>query len=276
MAVPYVPTRRWLFLVAATVAVVGLLPTTSAGATSSLPHVIASTGDSITRAFDVGWCCILRDAPEYSWSTGTSVDSHYVRLTRFDPKIVGNAYNDARSGAKMSELATQLSQAAGQRADYVTVLMGANDVCTSTVSTMTATATFEAQFRAALSQFTQARPRARIFVSSIPNVYRLWEVLHTNFAATLAWSTFGICQSMLSSSNTDTERAQVLAQEGADNDTLARICAQFTQCRWDGYATYNTTFYASDISPVDYFHPSSQGQNKLASVTWAASYWPTS
>ena len=28
------------------------------------PNSMASTGDSITRAFDVGWCCTLADAPQ--------------------------------------------------------------------------------------------------------------------------------------------------------------------------------------------------------------------
>jgi hypothetical protein len=28
------------------------------------------------------------------------------------------------------------------------------------------------------------------------------------------------------------------------------------------------------VSTVDYFHPSIKGQNRLASVTWAAGYWP--
>jgi hypothetical protein len=41
-------------------------------------------------------------------------------------------------------------------------------------------------------------------------------------------------------------------------------------------STFNTAFSSSDVSTVDYFHPSVQGQDKLASVTWAASYWATS
>lgn len=254
----------------------GWAPAQPAQASPSLPRVMASTGDSITRAFDVGWCCVLQDAPRYSWSTGTSVNSHYLRLSRFDPKIVGHAYNDARSGARMNALAGQLSAAASQRADYVTILMGANDVCTSSPATMTPTATFKSQFAAAMTQFTQARPNARVFVSSIPNIYQLWAVLHTNWLATTAWSTFNICQSMLSSSNTETERQQVLAQEMADNAALAEVCAQFTQCRWDRNATFNFAFSASDVSTVDYFHPSVQGQSRLAAVTWAAGYWPSS
>jgi hypothetical protein len=33
-------------------------------------------------------------------------------------------------------------------------------------------------------------------------------------------------------------------------------------------------FTTSDVSTVDYFHPSVTGQKHLAGETWAASYWP--
>jgi hypothetical protein len=78
---------------------------------------------------------------------------------------------------------------------------------------------------------------------------------------------------MLSSSNTETQRQQVLAQERADNDALAQVCQSYRQCRWDGYAVFNYAFTTSDVSSVDYFHPSATGQAHLAAVTWAASYF---
>jgi len=238
---------------------------------------MAATGDSITRAFDVGWCCLLQDSPSRSWSTGwdSSVNSHYRRLLTVDPALAGHNYNDARSGARMVELASQVSKAAGQRVDYLTILMGANDVCTSSSTTMTPTAVFAAQFTAAMDAFTTARPKARVFVSSIPNIYRLWQLFHSNWYVTTVWSAFNICQSMLSTSNTEDQRQQVLAQEIADNGVLAQVCARYQQCRFDGNAVFNTQFSTSDVSTVDFFHPSVSGQNHLAAVTWAASYWPT-
>lgn len=247
------------------------------GTTVALPSSMAAVGDSITRAFDVSGSCFLSDCPAYSWSTGTatSVDSQYQRLLAANRKITGHAYNDAVTGAKMSALDGQLGQAAGQGAQYVTVLMGANDVCTSSASTMTSTATFQAELEQALTDFTAADPTAKVFVSSIPNVYQLWSLLHTDSRAQATWSTFGICQSMLSSSNTETQRQAVVTQETADNDVLASVCAQFAQCKWDNLATYNTAFTTTDVSTVDYFHPSVAGQAKLAGVSWAAGYWPT-
>jgi hypothetical protein len=61
----------------------------------------------------------------------------------------------------------------------------------------------------------------------------------------------------------------------AYNDAIATVCTtKFAQsCRWDNYATYNVKFTASDVSTVDYFHPSVAGQAKLAATSWSASYW---
>lgn len=246
----------------------------------ALPNSMASTGDSITRAYDsTSSGCFLSDCPQYSWSTGTagtsSVNSHYLRILAANNAIRGNVYNDAKTGAQMVALDGQLKTAASQGVQYATVLMGANDVCTSSISTMTPTATFQSEFQTALTDFFAADPNAHVFVSSIPNIYQLWSLEHTNSTAEFEWQSFGICQSMLSSSNTEADRQAVVSQEQADNNALATVCAQFANCKWDNLATYNYAFKTSDISTIDYFHPSISGQNSLAGVTWGASYWPT-
>ena len=241
---------------------------------------MASTGDSVTRAYDsTSSGCFLSDCPQYSWSTGTagttSVNSHYLRILAANNRIRGNAYDDAKTGAKMGALDGQLTTAASQRVQYATVLMGANDICTSSISTMTPTATFQKQFHAALTDFFAADPNAHVSVNSIPNIYQLWSLEHTNPRAEAEWQWFGICRSMLSSSNTAADRQTVLAREQADNNALATVCNQFANCKWDNLATYNYAFKTSDISTIDYFHPSVSGQNTLAGITWGASYWPT-
>jgi len=273
--------RRTLCLLLALLLPLLLLdsPTSAAAPSPSfarpLPRVMASTGDSITRAFNVDWCCVLQDAPARSWSTGSSatVLSHYRRLLVLDARLAGHAHNNAVSGARMSDLPRQMRLAAEQGADYVTVEMGANDLCRSSIAAITPTADFEDQFRTALATFVQARPKAKVLVASIPDLYRLWQLFHEDPLAQLVWSTFGVCPSMLSASNSEAERQAVATHEDALNATLAEVCAQFTQCRWDGNAVHDTPFARSDVSPVDYFHPSTAGQNRLAAVTWAAGYW---
>jgi lysophospholipase L1-like esterase len=239
---------------------------------------MATLGDSITRAYDV--CCSYSDHPGQSWSTGGAwydgISSHYERIKRRNSAITGRAYNLAATGAKMSAAPAQARAAAAQHVAYVTVLLGANDLCTSSPSTMTSTDTFRTQLPQAMAILKQQLPRARIFVSSIPDIYQLWKVLHTNRVARTVWATAGICPSMLGAARTEAQRQQVVTREVAFNKILAEGCQQYgANCRWDGGATYNYRFSASQVSVLDFFHPDLDGQAALARVTWAASWWPT-
>jgi hypothetical protein len=113
-----------------------------------------------------------------------------------------------------------------------------------------------------------------VFVSSIPNIYNLWSVLHRNFLAQTVWAAAKICQSMLAVTNTDSDRQKVAAHEVELNTALQTTCATYSAfCKWDNLATYHTSFSSSQVSTLDYFHPNKSGQATLANVTWAASYW---
>jgi lysophospholipase L1-like esterase len=270
--------RRLMIALLAASMLVGLATPMPAAAAPALPNSMAALGDSITRAYDV--CCSYSDHPGQSWSTGGAwydgISSHYERIKRRNNAITGRAYNHAVSGAKMSAAPAQARAAAAQQVGYVTVLLGANDLCTASPSTMTATDTFNTQFHQAMATLKQQLPRARIFVSSIPDIYQLWKVLHTNRVARTVWAAAGICPSMLGATRTEAQRQQVVAREVAFNKILAEGCHQYgANCRWDGGATYNYKFSASQVSVLDFFHPDLDGQAALATVTWAASWWPT-
>jgi lysophospholipase L1-like esterase len=257
---------------------VGLVAPGSAAASPALPNSMAALGDSITRAYDV--CCSYSDHPGQSWSTGGAwydgISSHYERIKRQNSAIAGHAYNNAVTGAKMAAAQAQASAAVTQHAAYVTVLLGANDLCTSSPSTMTSTDTFNTQFSQAMATLRQQLPQARVFVSSIPDIYQLWKVLHTNRVARIVWATAHICPAMLGAARTEAERQRVVAREVAFNQILADTCEQYgANCRWDGGATYNYKFSASQVSVLDFFHPDLDGQAALARVTWTASWWPT-
>ena len=260
----------------ALVAVIALIAVPAAHAAA--PSSMASTGDSITRAFNTGGFPYI-DAPSNSWSTGssTTVNSHYRRLLALNPAIAGRAYNDAVSGADMADLNGQAQRAVSQGVEYVTVLMGANDVCASSEAAMTPVATFRTQFETAMATLTTGLPAARIYVVSIPDVYRLWEVYRTSVTAWLVWSSAGICQSLLANpwsySSADVARRARVRQRNVDYNTqLAEVCAAFVTCRFDGNAVFNTAFARSDVTTRDYFHPSLAGQAKLAAASWAAGY----
>jgi lysophospholipase L1-like esterase len=237
---------------------------------------MAAIGDSITVATNV--CCWYGNHPRNSWSTGWArfdgIRSHYERIRAVNGSIEGRNFNDATRGAKMASAPGQAATAVSQRAHYITILMGANDACTSSRSSMTSVADFRTQFQQTMNTLATGLPRARIFVASVPNVYRLWQIYHDSSLARFVWRTSRICQSMLSESNTETDRQAVLTRIRAFNDALAEVCSQYSTCRFDGRAVFAFPFTRSHVSKLDFFHPNRAGQANLASVTWARSWWP--
>ncbi len=278
------------------------------------PEAMAALGDSITRAFnseiDPPTCPTgpSLDCPKNSWSTGTNpaVNSQFLRIAAIDPG--GRqpvAYNDAVSGARASGLDAQAQTAASQNADYVTIEIGANDACRSTIAAQTPTATFRSQVETAVGDLVQADPKVFIEILSIPDINRL----HTLFTsppdrnALTRWSAFNVCQALLanplSPAQADVDRraafrAQVIAYNGA----LADVCAEFKRCLFDNDAVFNSSFTTADVATVtntggldippfnlipifgdgypnstaDYFHPSLSGQAKLAETSWNATF----
>lgn len=237
------------------------------------PRSMAALGDSISRAFAV--CCQSDEQPHRSWSTGTSrsggVNSHYQRLHALRPGITG--HNHAVSGAKADDLPRQAGAAVAQKAGYVTILIGANDLCASSASAMTSPEAFEADITSSLAVLQRDLPRSRVLLSSIPDIYHLWSVLQGTESAGKAWASANICPSMLSESNTEAERQLVVQRLLAFNRILAEACSRFANCRWDGGAVYGYKFPASAVSTLDFFHPGLGGQAALADLTWNASYW---
>jgi lysophospholipase L1-like esterase len=242
---------------------------------------MAALGDSITQA--IMTCSSLSSCASNSWSTGStaSVGSHYLRLKASGAKKLV-AYNNAVSGALSGALNAQAQQAVSQQAQYVTIEIGANDACTSTVTAMTPTETFRQNVQAALTTLaTTPGGPPRVFVASVPNLYRLWEVNYLNSSARFTWGLLSICQSMLANPSStvqaDADRRAAVQQRVTEyNTALAELCAiAANNCRYDGGAVAGTVFVAADISTRDYFHPSLAGQTKLATVTWPTTQWVT-
>ncbi len=248
-------------------------------AVTGYPSSMAALGDSITRGYDADGAYPPGERLQYSWATGTSatVDSWYLRLLAANPAISGNAFNDALTGATMADLPGQATAAVTQQAQEVVILMGANDVCTSTPAEMTTVADFRSQLTTAMTTLTRSLPDARIEVLSLPNVYQLWSVLKGNATARLVWGLAGICQSMLANPSSTapadvTRRAAVLKRERQLDAQLRKVCGRYVHCRFDGDTLFDYAFTASDANTLDYFHPSIQGQTTLSSNEWAASF----
>ncbi|OJF11237.1 lysophospholipase L1-like esterase [Couchioplanes caeruleus] len=237
------------------------------------PSSMAALGDSITAG--TASCAVYVGCSRNSWSTGSAeaVDSHYRRLLETDPALKGRARNFAVPGAQAADLPAQAASAVDAGSAYVTILIGANDVCAGGVDDMTSVRTFRSHVDKAFGRLKRGLPESRILVASIPDVYRLWELGHDDAKAVQAWRR-GVCPAMLANATStadadDDRRRRVDERIDAYNDQLAQACEAYgRRCRWDGGAAHGVRFSLDLVSKADYFHPNVAGQNRLADVTY--------
>ncbi len=238
---------------------------------------MAVIGDSITQGVNLGRDS-LGAAPEHSWAAGASDDSvrsHFERLVEADAPIGPRVFNNSVSGSTMADAPGMADAAVLQEVDYVVILVGANDVCAPTVAGMTLAADFESQFTATMQRLTTGLPDAGIYVVSIPDIHRLWELLREDLAASTVWASGGICPSMLSPLNSDSDREVARERNIEFNAILERGCGLHPQCRFDDNALFEEAFSANEVSDLDYFHPSEAGQAKIADISWERGFWPS-
>jgi lysophospholipase L1-like esterase len=240
---------------------------------------MAAIGDSITQASNADLFRFGGSNPGQSWSTGDDatdpIVSHHERLTALRGGAAGPHANFAVSGRTMADAPRQAAQAVEHGADYVTLLLGANDVCAPSAAEMTAPPAFEASFRQAMAILVGGLPGVRVYVASIPDIHQLWSLHQGHLLARLIWEWFNICPPMLAGSNTEADRQLARARNVELNAVLGRVCAEFTECRFDGNRVFDHRVTAAEVSIVDFFHPSIEGLRNLAQLTWETGYWPT-
>jgi lysophospholipase L1-like esterase len=252
------------------------------------PASVAVVGDSISagtgadgggQAGSAG-----QERPRNSWATGDwpGLDSVYQRVAALRPGEETLAFNLSENGRRSQDILGQV-QGSPEDIGYILIQIGGNDLCRPTVADMTPTTEYRANVEAALDWIEEHRPDALVQINSVPDIYRLWEIRRTNFVAVLFWG-LGIipCQSLLASptstSAANMARRQAVRERGLEyNDELRDLCDAYIRCRYDDDATWlfsndPATFVNSDISMQDHFHPSYQGQGKLAEVSWLAGF----
>lgn len=253
-------------------------PGSGSSTAPAIPSRMAAVGDSLSIGTNLNLTCAILPSTclPYSWTTGTatSVDSHYLRLRDHSRRITSR--NAAYSGATMATLDAQLRSVVADDYDpgYITVLIGANDLCGTSLTPVDA---FRAHFTTALTNLYLASPTSSVFVGSIPDLHRLWLLFKDDPRAQSTWAAYGVCPLMLAPG---VDQAPVIERQAQYHQVLADVCASFNtaaepfRCRFDGLAIYSAGFVASDVSTIDYFHPSQAGLTKLAAISWSASYWP--
>ena len=253
------------------------------------------------------------------WSTGYHPNDIVFSLNeRFNdacPTIYheNNAARDATfnhsvSGAVMADFAKQANEVVfaaivtpSSKAGMVTILLGNNDVCASSLNSMTDPVLFEAQYRAGLDILaaSDATKNAYIHVSSIPAIYWLWNAKRSDWwCRVIAWP-FVPCENLLSNPDNDCgsgnshldpdtihpdddsncKRRKLFHQKIRDiyNPILREVLQEYIENGRLSNAyfldIFDIQFGAEHINDGDCFHPSVEGHALLAEEQWGRSLW---
>lgn len=235
------------------------------------PSSLAAIGDSITRAFDA--CEVLADCPEMSWATGSDAAVSSLAHRLLGGGADSGAWNLAESGARASDLPDQARRAAAREPDLVTVLIGANDACRSTVRAMTPVADFRADVAEAMEIVRAELPETQFYIASVPDLMRLWSEGSSYATARTIWNVADICPSMLGepmarTAEADERREEVRTRVQEYNAALRELCTADALCRHDAGAVFDYPFTPAELSDWDWFHPSREGQSTLAALAY--------
>lgn len=220
-------------------------------------------GDSISLG--VNACGEPGECTTASWAMGSdgAVDSLATRIGHERGRRPSVA-NGAVSGGTVATLAQTVHGVVAAKPQLVTILIGANDACTPSVTTMTSAAEFRRDFGQVLDAVLDALPHARVLALSVPDLYHLAQLGRSTPRIAATWSQLGICGSL--AQNPDAVRQRV----DDFNRAIAELCAARPRCVTDEGAVHGQRFAPAQLSDLDYFHPSRAGQKRIAELAWAA------
>lgn len=240
---------------------------------SDLPlFTMGAIGDSVTSAVNsTDWGSQLQS----SWSTGYDaegvVDSHYLKLTRkFDTDI--GSKNVARGGATATSLQEQVSELIPFNPDYVTMMIGGNDVCTWSRDYDRQLFAFEARVNAAVTRLIEHNDDIKILLVPIPNLISLWRLGRERNCQWL-WDISGFCSDLLSDDRSDRDRLAFEQRLELANAALMSVADSHPDhIRFDP-SIGAREFEWEHVSPRDCFHPSGPGQSMISDLTWDSGWF---
>jgi lysophospholipase L1-like esterase len=227
--------------------------------------VVTAIGDSISTGFNAK---NIGDNRELSWGSGCSleVDSHLKKLKLMGYSVHG--HNNAKAGATIIDLKSQIDSVISNQADYVTMTLGANDVCGWPTKYQEKLTEFEEKLEFEISRAIQLNPKISFIISPVPNLHNLWEIGRNHGQCQSRWDFFKICSPLLNSRRTEEERNAFLSRWNDINNAIKNVASRLSENVVIAEDVLNTRFEISHISEIDCFHPSIVGQNLLANVTW--------
>ncbi len=234
-----------------------------------VPTSYSAMGDSITTAFDAnGSAANLGSQPYYSYAVGwnTSVLSLNSRLNRLYGQGTVTPHLLAVPGDKAVDMVGQARAAVANGSEFVTVLVGGNDVCNFTGSypnvtfTPTPVASFSNYLNQTFSILRTGLPSSTVIsLGNVVNVTRLWTLFSSNLQAVAVYT--HTCPALLSAAGRATMQAAIAAYNQAEVPIIQHY-------QLIPFNIFDFNFSAPQVNDVDYFHPSISGHQALAALWW--------
>jgi lysophospholipase L1-like esterase len=253
------------------------------------PTRLYSIGDSITTAFD-SW--LVGDNDAVSWVNGfhgwwqdflgvPDINAHNQRIDAAYGESGRTNVMAAENGARWDDALEQAQGIVAEAPTYVTVMLGGNDVCRDEIADLPTDEEIRGHVRATLQVLDRDLPAgATVLVVGIPDVKRLYDIGLTQggllgIDCEDIWATTALgfpCGSMLSPDNTEEDRLYVQSRNFAYNDIIALETSAWNAASNRVYFRFfdaeSIPFTGDDISSIDCFHPSADGQELISALSW--------
>jgi lysophospholipase L1-like esterase len=205
----------------------------------------------------------------------------YVKAKNF--ALTGSQVEDVMRD-QLPELLEWSEKKLGQAApDYVTLLIGANDLCSNRADEITSTSNYIEDLAYVVDTILTRSPNTRILVSSLPQVQNVRKTLADEkltggkVARTCAdlWKMTKICKRL--TLEDDPQKNEELALQVKEYFEATQQMVEQRREMYGDRIRFSTALSETPIQPndvsMDCFHPGPQGQNRLADMTWQASWW---
>jgi len=230
---------------------------------------------------------------KYSWITGSSIPSrampsHLKRLSLITGKNLPY-FNASLSGADSDDvLKTQLHDLGRwsqehlnqEFPDYVSVLIGANDICADDIDGMLSTEQFFRNVQSSVHEILRRSPKSRVLISALPNVVKLRDVakdanVFGGLKCEKIWKKAKLCSTLTTLS--DPEQRLLVAHRLASFNIALREIAALEKDEFGDRVRFAKNLYEEDFTPkdlaIDCFHPNKSGQSILSESTFQSSWW---
>ncbi len=161
----------------------------------------------------------------------------------------------------------------GRSPDYVTLSIGANDICEWNDGYEEEALAFEKILELWATQLTTKFPKVKVVILPVPNLFQVYELMKGQPYCKIKWQTLGICPRLVGAYRTDKERRSFVGKQERANAALQTLSKKFPdQIRYVKIPE-GTKIGRDDISRADCFHPSVKAQNYFADMAWKAGWY---